>query len=202
MIPVTGEGKFFMNEANFLKKLEGLVTGDGFKRVIQGVNINTLRDDAGIILTASTEPSREALETVFDGVVVSASQTDLGRLAFQIPRDYDESVDKLHIRFLCNSAGDTNTPTIDGTMYRKRAGAAVSADIDPTISAAVNNNTAKADWVEIVSEGDGWHAGDAVCCEFTTSAHTTDALNVYGLEVVYASDLVYYEDDERSISDE
>jgi len=191
-----------LNPATFLSRLEGIVTGYGFKRVIQGVNINSLRDDAGIILTASTEPSREALETVFDGVVVSSSQTDLGRLAFQIPRDYDATVDKLHIRFLCNSAGDTNTPTIDCIMYRKRAGAAVSSDIDPTISAAANTNTALADWVEIVSEGDGWLPGDAVCCEFATSAHTTDAFHVYGLEIVYASDLVYYNDDERSISDE
>jgi len=191
-----------MNPATFLHRLQFIVTGHGFKRVIQGVNLNTLRDDAGIILTAATEPSREALETVFDGVVVSSSQTDLGRLVFQIPRDYDESVDKLHIRWLCNSAGDTNTPTIDCVMYRKRAGAAISSDLDPTISAAVNNNTAKAGWVENVSEGDGHKAGDALCCEFATSAHTTDALNVYGLEVVYASDLVYYEDDERSISDE
>lgn len=191
-----------MNPATFLKKLEGVITGHGFKRVIQGLNINSLRDADGIILDGSTEPSREALETHFDGVVVSNNETDLGSLVFQIPRDYDESIDKLHIRFLANSAGDTDTPTIDCAMYRKRAGAALSSDIDPTISGAVNNSTNIADWVEIVSEGDSWKAGDAVTCIFTTSAHTTDALNVYGLEVVYASDLVYFELSERSISDE
>ena len=187
-----------LNAANFLKRLEGVVTGDGFKRVIQGININSLRV-AGLILTASTEPSRESLETSFEGVRVSSSQTVLGDLTFLIPRDYDESVDKLYIRFLANSAGDTNTPTIDCAMYRKRAGAALSSDVDPTISAAVNNNTAKAGYVEVVSEGDGWKAGDAVTCVLTTSAHTTDALDVYGLEVVYPSALAYFEDDERSI---
>ena len=141
-----------LNPATFLSRLQYVVTGSGFKRVIQGVNLNTLRDDAGIILTGSTEPSREALETHFDGVVVRSSQTDLGRLTFQIPRDYDESIDKLHIRWLCNSAGDTNTPTIDCIIYRKRAAAAISSDLDPTISAAVNNNTAKAGWVENISQ--------------------------------------------------
>ncbi|KKL26010.1 hypothetical protein LCGC14_2399590, partial [marine sediment metagenome] len=55
-----------LNAANFLKRLEGVVTGDGFKRVIQGININSLRV-AGLILTASTEPSRESLETSFEG---------------------------------------------------------------------------------------------------------------------------------------
>ncbi|HEB26571.1 MAG TPA: hypothetical protein ENI05_02175 [Porticoccus sp.] len=189
------------NVANFLKGLEALVTGDGFKRVIQGLNINSIRV-AGLIPTASTEPSRESLETSFEGLIVSSSQTALGDVTFLIPRDYDEGVDKLDLRFLVNSGGDTNTPTIDCAMYRKRAGAALSSDIDPTISAAVNNNTAKAGYVEVRSHGDGWKAGDAVTCVFTTSAHTTDDFHVYGFEAVYASDLAYYEDDERSISDE
>jgi hypothetical protein len=191
-----------MNPGTFLKNCERITTGLGFKRVIQGLNINSLRDADGIIPTASTEPSREALETNFDGIVVSNGQTDLGSLTFQIPRDYDESVDKLDIRFLANSAGDTDTPTIDCAMYRKRAEAALSADIDPTISGAVNNNTNKADWVQVRSHGDSWQAGDAVTCIFTTSAHATDALHIYGLEVVYASDLAYFDDADRSISDE
>ena len=191
------------NVANFWKGLEALVTGDGFKRVIQGININTLRLASGAILAAdSGNPGRVSLETYFEGVQLPSSLTALGTLTFQIPRDYDESVDKLDLRFLVNSAGDTNTPTIDASMYRKRAGAALSSDIDPTISAAVNTNTVKAGWVEVRSHGDGWQAGDAVTVILASSAHTTDALNMYGLEVVYASDLAYFEDDERSISDE
>ena len=191
------------NAATFLFNTQFIVTGNGFKRVIQGLNINQLHLADGAPLAAdSGNPMRASLETYFEGVQLASSQTDLGSLTFPIPRDYDESIDKLHIRFLANSAGDTNTPTIDAAMYRKRKETALSSDIDPTISGAVNNNTAKADWVEIVSESDGWKAGDSVTCLFTSSAHTTDALNVYDIEVVYASDLVYYEDAERSISDE
>jgi hypothetical protein len=191
-----------MNPATFLQNCDRVITGHGFRRVIQGLNINSLRlATGGILAVDSGNPQRRTLETYFEGVRLASSQTDLGSLTFQIPRDYDESVDKLYIRFLANSGGDTNTPTIDAAMYRKRAEAALSADIDPTISGAVNNNTNKADWVEIVSEDDGWKAGDAVTCLFTSSAHTTDNLEIYGLEVVYASDLVYYEDSERSISE-
>lgn len=191
-----------MNPAHFLQNLDRIITGHGFRRVIQGININTLRlATGGILAVDSGNPQRRTLETYFEGVRLASGQTDLGSLTFQIPRDYDESVDKLYIRFLANSGGDTNTPTIDAAMYRKRAEAALSSDIDPTISAAVNNNTAKADWVEIVSEDDKWKAGDAVTCLFTSSAHSTDNLEIYGLEVVYASDLVYYEDSERSISE-
>ena len=192
-----------LNPATFLSRLQYVVTGSGFKRVIQGVNLNQIHLADGAPLAAdSGNPMRATLESYLEGIQLASSQTDLGSLTFSIPRDYDEGIDKLHIRFLANSAGDTNTPTIDATMYRKRRVAALSSDIDPTISGAVNNNTAKADWVEIVSESDGWQAGDVVTCLFTSSAHTTDALDIYDLEVVYASDLVYYEDAERSISDE
>lgn len=191
-----------LNAANWLHRVRFSITGDGFKREIQGININTLRlATGGILAVDSGNPGRVTLETYFEGVQLPSSQTDLGSLTFKIPRDYDETVDKLHIRFKANSAGDTNTPTIDAAMYRKRDATALSADIDPTISAAVNTNTAKADWVEVVSEGDGWAAGDSVTCLFTTSVHTTDALNVYDLEVIYASDVVYFEADERNFAD-
>ena len=192
-----------LNPSTFLKRLEDIVTGDGFKRVIQGVNINTIRSGDGIIPTASTNPSRTAVETSFDALVCAASQTALGQLTFQIPRDFDETVDKLDFRFLVQMAGNTDsTITIDAAMYRKRPGAALTADLDPTISGAINTLTELAGWVEVRSHGDGWHAGDACCIDFTASAHTTDAIHVYGIEVVYASDLVYYDDDERPISDE
>ena len=187
-----------MNPFTFCSNMERVVTGTGFKRSIPGLDINSLRDADGIIPTASTEPGRNALETSFDGVDVSSSQTDLGSLTFMVPRDYDATVDKLRIRFLAQSAGDTNTPTIDAAIYRKRAGAALSSDLDPTISAAVNNNTTTAGWVEVKAEGLGLQPGDALTCIFTTSAHTTDALNIYALEVVYVGDLAYYEESERN----
>ena len=190
-----------MNPATFCQNASRIVTGKGFKRVIQGININTIRTDGGIIPTASTNPSRTAVETSFDALVIASSQTSVGYLTFGIPRDYDETVDKLHFRFLAQSAG-TDVPTIDGAIYRKRAGAALSADLDPTISAAINTATALADWVEVVSQGDGHKAGDAICANFTTSAHTSHAVHIYDLEVVYASNLAYFDKTDRSIADE
>jgi hypothetical protein len=186
-----------MNPGSFLHEVQGVLTGLGFKREIAGLDINSLRDADGTILTAATEPSREALETSFIGVVVSASQTDLGTLTFKIPQDYDKANDELKIRFLAQSAGDADTPTIDAALYQKRAGAALSADLDPTISDAVNDNSSEAGWVEVDCDDLDLQPGDAVTVVFTTSAHTTDALNIYALEVTYRSDLVFNDADER-----
>lgn len=187
-----------LNPATFLKSLERIVTGQGFKRVIQGVDINSMRLATGGILAAdSGNPGRVSLETHFEGVQLPSSQTDLGSLAFQVPRDYDESIDKMYVRFLANSAGATNTPTIDAALYQKKIETALSADLDPTISAAVQTSTAKADWVEIKAESQGLVAGAAVTWVLTTSAHTTDALNIYALEVVYYSDLAYFDSSMR-----
>jgi plastocyanin len=174
------------------------VTGtQGLKRAT--LTLHDLHLASGAPLAAdSGNPMYATLETYFEGVQLASSQTSLGSLTFMVPRDYDATVDKLRVRFLANSAGDTNTPTIDATLYRKRSGAALSADLDPTISAAVNSNTNKAGWVEIKAESLDLEPGDAVTFLFTTSAHTTDALNVYALEVVYFGDLAYYEEDERN----
>ncbi len=186
-----------LNAAHFLKQLDGVITGSGFKRVLQGVNINTVKADGGLILTASTNPRRTAVGN-FDVLASNTSDTDLGRLVFNVPRDYDQSLDSLKIRFLAQSAGDDDTPTIDAAIYRKREGVALSSDLDPTISGAVSNNTSLADYVEIDCSDLGMKPGDALNVVLTTSAHTSDVLHIYSLEVVYKSDLVYFSKTDRS----
>ena len=186
------------NPGTLLSRFEKMLTGFGFKREIQGLDINSLRLASGGILAAgSGNPGRVALETNFEGVQLPSSQTDLGSLTFKIPRDYDETLDYLRVRFLAQSGG-TDVPTIDATMFRKREGVALSSDLDPTISGAINSATALADWVEVNADDQSMQAGDAVSFYFTSSAHTSHALNVYAIEVIYKSDLVYFDLDDRN----
>ncbi len=181
-----------MNPGTFLKRAESITTGFGYKKEIPGLGINQLRlATGGILVVDSGNPGRVSLETSFEGVQLPSSQTALGSLTFKIPRDYDQTQDELAIRLLANSAGDTNTPTIDASLYRKREGVALTADLDPTISGATNTNTALADWVEVNCDALSLQPGDAVTVQLTTSAHNSDALNVYAIEVIYRSDLVF-----------
>ena len=181
-----------MNSATFLHRLDNLITGNGFKCVIPGVNIQSLTEEDGDRLDNSSTPPYAAFETSGLGMAQASSTTFLGELDVVVPQDYDKSDDYLRIRLLAQSAGDTNTPTIDAAIYSKRAGSALGSDLDPTISAAVANNTANGGWVEINADGNSLQGGDALHIELVTSAHTTDALHIYALELVYKSDLVYF----------
>lgn len=166
-----------------------IVNGNGFKKSIDVINL--FRDTNGAPLTNATTPPIAAPETNLLGVIPAAGTTFVCKLIIQVPRDYDQTNDYLRLRFLANSAGDTNTPTLDATIYRKRTGVAVSSELNPTISAAVNNLTTLAGWVYINVDGKGCQPGDILTIAVSASAHGTDALNVYGAELVYKSDLVY-----------
>ncbi|MCP4598509.1 hypothetical protein [Neptuniibacter sp.] len=186
-----------LNGATFLKEADTIIPGQGIKKMIRGIGIGSLRDSDGSILTTSTEPKRASLETNFEGIQSTNGQTDLGSLQFEIPRDYDQAVDKLKVRFLAQSAG-TDVPTIDAAMYRKRAGAALSSDLNPTISGAINSLTALADYVEVNCDSLSLQPGDAISMDFTLSAHATHAANIYAIEIEYHSTFVYYDKTDRS----
>lgn len=186
-----------MNPATFLKNCDRIITGQGFKRIIPGITLASLRTSGGLDLEAGTSMKRASLETHFEGVASAAGETDGGSLQFVIPRDYDQTVDKLKVRFLAQSAG-TDTPTIDAALYRKRAGVAISTDLNPTISAAINSATDLADWVEINCDSLSLRPGDAIHMDLTFGTHTSHDANIYALEVEYHSDLVYYDSTDRS----
>ena len=100
-----------LNAGTFLKRLEGVVTGLGFKREIQGLDLRAIHlADGAPLASGSGNPMYASLETSFEGVQLASSQTALGTLTFKIPRDYDKDNDYLKIRFLANSAGDDDTP--------------------------------------------------------------------------------------------
>ena len=189
--------------------------GDGFKRAMSTPLLDSLQTTAGLTLTAGTTPVIATFETNFVGVQVAASTTTLGMLTILLPPDYDGAStginasgnpnpgagDYLAVKFHSQTSGTTNTGvTITGTAYYKRNGKALSAQLTSNVltGAALLNypntvpiSTAQSStqWVDF--SGNALQAGDSVEFTFVTSAHTTDAVNVYGLEVEYKSNLVY-----------
>lgn len=189
-----------LNGATFCKELDTMIPGWGFKRHLPGVNLHSLRDSNGNVLDQSSTPPWAALETNAIGVQVASSQTAIGGFVFTVPRDYDQSVDYLRFRVLAQSGGTTDTPSIDAAIYRKRAGSALSADLDPTISGVIVISSSAGSWVEIDADGLSIRPGDVltVVLSLGGTRGTTDSADLYDLEVYYKSDLVFYEKTERS----
>jgi len=182
-----------MQPGLFLRNTDRIIPGYGFKKSVDVFQMLTAAD--GTALTGThTNIGRAAPETGFMGLIGDSSGTFAVTLVHKVPWDYDQSIDKMKLRFLAQMAGNTNTAIkLDAALYQKKVGAAVSADLNPTISAAVPILSSYAGWVEIVASGLGLVAGSGLCWVVTCTAHTTDALWIYDAEVEYYSDLVYFD---------
>ena len=195
-----------MNPATILKNLERIVTGHGYKKSVP-IPLATCHkyDDGALMTTTVTETGVDMLDTSDKQFVIFVDDDETYGPAFNfsVPQDYDESADKLRIRALCSmDGGTTDTVYLDAEIYRKRAGAAASADLDPTAeTTAIPSAVASAAWSEVNADGNSLQGGDQLTINLKTGAHTTDGIIIYGIEVVYAADIVYFDEDDRSIQD-
>lgn len=118
-----------------------------------------------------------------------ASTTTIGTVNFTVPRDYDEATDHLSLHLLAASAGATDTPTITATVYRKRAGSNIATAATVAGSVAL---TSAQQTVKFFMAQKGFKRDDTLTIVLSTTAHTTDAILIYGMEPVYRSTLVSY----------
>lgn len=187
-----------INGALFLRQLDRILPdAEGFKRSIDVTE--QIKGAAGVVLDGTTTNAGVgAIETNYDGIICNASGTAVLSLKMLVPRDYDEGKDYMAVRFLAQMGGNTNTAVaIDAACFQKKVETALGSDLDPTISGSINTLAEVADWVKVVADGQGLVPGSGLYWEFTTSAHTTDAIHIYAVEVEYYSDLVYNDDSDR-----
>lgn len=192
-----------MNEANLLKRIDQSVTGDGFRRSKNLNMFSYIRVAAdGTGLTASSVPAIVALETNALGIKLVAGQTALGKLQWTVPLDYDETQDELLLRILCNASGATASAIlISSAVYAKRAllavktlSAAVAAD---AVCASGAGATLTAKVTQLNLKGLGIKPGDCLTLVLTTSTIATDDLYVYGMQMVYRTNLAISDKDDR-----
>lgn len=192
-----------LDASNFLVLIKNLVTGGGRDSagnakldagylVSRPLNApGDLKTIDGLTLTAATVPAVLRTETNGLTVAIAASQTAGGSFMFQVPRDYDETTDEFKIRVLAGLDGTTDVPTLDATIYRKRAGTALSADLNPTASTAMSDSSA---WKTINGTGLGLRRDDVLSINLVSGSHTTNAVSIHAVEVVYRSTLVSYDE--------
>lgn len=182
-----------MNPFQFLKQLAGLpAAGKDGIRVGHSLNLpGDLKTTAGLTLTAATVPTVANNETNAIAIVAAASGTANGSFVWAVPKTYDESADELKIKLLIHSGGDTDTPTMTATAYRKRAGAALTSALTVVASAAINNNTTGAGEVTIDLSGNSLRGGDVLTINLVAGAHTTDTTVLNGVRLEYKSGIVF-----------
>lgn len=212
-----------MDPTQFLSAVQGLPAGnsdlsavnaigggDGMKRCISLNVLADFRTTGGLVLTGATVPTVAAIETNALGVVAAAGGTASGSFTFMIPKDYDPVKDLFYVSLAAGSAGTTDTPTFTANAYRARpqinypggnvqASAALTAALTVTaISAAVNKSTSFAKKVAVNLSGNGLQPDDIVTVNLVASAHATDALNIYGCEIIISSNFVFTDMAQRS----
>lgn len=130
-----------------------------------------------------------ALETNLRALVSAASTTAIGSIEFVIPRDYDEATDHFAVRLQAAMAGATDSPIVTATVYIKRPGAAIRTG---TVTAAKTITGTASAMYEFDLSVNSLLRDDALTITFVAGAHTTDAINVYGVTPIFRSCLVSY----------
>lgn len=125
----------------------------------------------------------------------------VGNLVIKVPLDYDEASDTLKVRVLASqlTVSTDNDVELDAEVYRKRAGVALTADLNPTAPGTVLSTTEQ--WVEFDLSGNTFLRDDVLTVELITNgANDTNAEEVliHDVEVLYRSCLVSYDREDAS----
>lgn len=185
-----------MNEANLLKRLSGLITGDGFIREVP------------IPLTAcvATGASAAALSSNMLVITFDADNESIS-VPFTVPLDYDESQDKLAVVLTAllttgDKSAESNIVSLDlDQVFRARPGE-LKAVTPLDMSALVTSDAQSVDDVDVEQyvfdlSGLGMKPGDALTIEIDAQETGTAVATVYGAAIRYRSDIVAYDENQR-----
>ena len=181
-----------MNENNFLKQIQGIVTGDGFVREVS-MPLTSL---------VATGASAAALSSNVLVVTFDADDESL-TFPFKVPLDYDESVDELVVVLTCqlttgDLSGETDYITLGiDQVNRLQPGENAVEDLTTEAAALEDNDdqdvddVAAAEYIFTLS-GLGLKVGDCLSIEIDAQETGTAVVTVYGASIRYRSDLVSY----------
>lgn len=190
-----------MNPAFFLKNVERLITGAGFKKALP-IDLLDAYAVAGTPLTtvAGTDVGIIVIDTEDLAVQFKLNTTDKHAIyKILIPPDYDKTNDYLRFRMLAEATHTTDVTTkMDIEVYKREAGVALGSDLAPATTALTAMvGAAEPVWTEIDLDGLGLEAGDVLTIHVVPEAHVNGVVNMYAVEVIYRSDLVYYTESNR-----
>lgn len=192
-----------MNPATFLQNCKRIITGYGFKKRLP-IDVLDAYTAAGAPLTtiSSSDVGIIVIDTEDLAVQFKANTTDKHAVyKILIPPDYDKGNDFLRFRMLAEAVHASDITTkMDIEVYKRKAGIALGSDLAPATTALTAMvGAAEPVWTEVDLDSLSLEAGDVLTIHVIPEAHANGVVNMYSIEILYASDLVSYDDDERSL---
>jgi hypothetical protein len=188
--------------------------GDGFRRELPLPlrDFYLASDGSALTTTLTTNPGFALAETNALVMQWAATKVVAAGINFYLPRDYDQTADELRVRVFAQMGGATDTPTLALSAFRKRLATALTADQGPFTGKAESpgvspltaaqarrrsslSNTLKVAEFDISKKS--CQPGDLFTLTLTPAAHGTDALNVYGIAVMFRTTLALYTESAR-----
>jgi len=182
-----------MNEANFLKRVEFLVTGDGFLREKQ----------IPLKACVATGASDAALSSNMIVITFDADNESI-TVPVTVPLDYDESNDALAVVLTAllttgdESAG-SNTIDLDlDQVIRAQLGESAVEDLSSSVTSDSQgvDDEAIAEYLFDLS-GLSLSVGDVLSVEIDAQETGTAVATIYAAKILYRSDLAAYDLDSR-----
>lgn len=185
-----------MNEGNFLRSLNGIISGDRFlKEKELSLNGHIRASDDYYPLVTGDAPT-----WVEDGIQFDDGETAF--LDFDIPQDYDEGVDACALRLHLMPAADAAHTTDMGFTTAQalyRAGAAVdNTTVDAVAETATASTGALVREGVLDISGNSYKPGDRIRRTLDANNSDTTELILLGIDLIYGSCIRGYNEDDSA----
>jgi hypothetical protein len=178
-----------MNEANFVKRMNWIATGDVVLRE-QILPLTAFKDDADSdLIDAGSAPTLVATG-------VSFADGEVAFFDYYLPMDYDSSADQQVLKFLVQPTGNASDFGVLTTKRRTRPGVAVSATAGTAKAEASTTSASLAREVFLSLSGDSHQPGDFIRRSVDANVASGEAV-VVAQALIYGSSISAYNDDDR-----
>lgn len=188
-----------LNVGTFLKRLDGVISGNGFKKVIP-ISLWDFHLDNSVAALGAPGGNEPGLVKENDHLTIQWPATKvLGiNVQFILPDDYDEAQDHLILKLKAMMDGTTNTTTaFEAAAYTMNGTADLTAETEDMAPDNTADLSATAAWVDIDLSDNVLLAGDVISVDINPEAHDTDVVEIWAAKIEYKSDLVFYDPDDR-----
>lgn len=182
-----------MNEANFVKRIDWIATGDSFLKEMV-LPLDAFKVTAsGIPIGSATAPT-----SAVNGV--SYNDGDTALLTFMVPMDYDVDGDRLVFKATVVAASDAGTTdmglTNAQTIWRPGSAADATAATAKAETATATSGLATRE-VFLSISGGSYQPGDIIRRTVDVNNSSTGELMMLAASIVYGSSFAAYNNDDR-----